>query len=385
MKLLSKYMTKECSGRVVLIPDDNEDMWHIYNLIQEGDNLKATTFRKVTIESATGTTGSNRVRTTLTICIESVEYDTQGSVIRVKGKNIVENQYVKMGQYHTLDIELNRKFTLSKAYWDSIALDRLELACDPTQSADLGAVIMQPGLAHICLVTPSMTLIRAKIDVNIPRKRKSFCAQHEKGLQKFFEAISQGLLRHMNFEIVKCILLASPGFVKDQFFEYMCQMAVKNDIKVLLENKNKFVLCHSSSGFKHSLKEVLSDPLLQSRLADTKAASEVKTLQTFYTTLQNEPSKAFYGIKHVEKANECQAIETLLISDKLFRCSNIADRKRFVLLVDSVKDNGGEVRLFSSLHISGEQLDQLTGVAAILRFPMQELDDEPDDSSSDED
>jgi protein pelota len=65
--------------------------------------------------------------------------------------------------------------------------------------------------------------------------------------------------------------------------------------------------------------EVLSDPLLQSRLADTKAASEVKSLQAFYTMLQNEPSKAFYGIKHVEKANECQAIETLLISDKLFR------------------------------------------------------------------
>ncbi|CAG2121638.1 unnamed protein product, partial [Medioppia subpectinata] len=57
-----------------------------------------------------------------------------------------------------------------------------------------------------------------------------------------------------------------------------------------------------------------------------------------------------------------------------------------VRLVDSVRENGGEVRLFSSLHVSGEQLDQLTGVAAILRFPMQDLEDEPyedDDSSSD--
>ena len=121
-------------------------MWHIYNLIQEGDSLKATTFRKVTLESSTGsTTGSNRVRTTLTISIEAIEYDTQGSVVRVKGRNIVENQYVKMGQYHTLDIELNRKFTLAKAHWDSIALDRLELACDPTQTADLGAVVMNEG------------------------------------------------------------------------------------------------------------------------------------------------------------------------------------------------------------------------------------------------
>ncbi len=33
----------------------------------------------------------------------------------------------------------------------------------------------------------------------------------------------------------------------------------------------------------------------------------------------SDPLKAFYGIKHVEKANENQAIETLLISDSLFR------------------------------------------------------------------
>lgn len=184
---------------MVLIPEESEDMWHIYNLLQEGDALRATTFRKVTVESATGTTGSNRVRTTLTIAIEAIEYDTQGCVVRVKGRNIVENDYVKMGQYHTLDIELNRKFRLSKTYWDSIALERLDMACDPTRSADLGAVVMNEGIAHVCLVTASMTLVRAKIDVNIPRKRKGQCSQHEKGLQKFFEAVMQAILRHFDF------------------------------------------------------------------------------------------------------------------------------------------------------------------------------------------
>lgn len=64
----------------------------------------------------------------------------------------------------------------------------------------------------------------------------------------------QAILRHVNFDIVKCVLIASPGFVKDQFFEFMFQQAVKNDCKVLLENKGKFILVHSSSGFKHSLK-----------------------------------------------------------------------------------------------------------------------------------
>lgn len=65
--------------------------------------------------------------------------------------------------------------------------------------------------------------------------------------------------------------------------------------------------------------EVLQDPTVVNKISDTKAAGEVKAMETFYTTLQCEPAKAFYGKKHVEKANEAQAIETLLISDNLFR------------------------------------------------------------------
>uniref|UniRef100_A0A8C2WPB2 Pelota mRNA surveillance and ribosome rescue factor n=1 Tax=Cyclopterus lumpus TaxID=8103 RepID=A0A8C2WPB2_CYCLU len=42
-------------------------------------------------------------------------------------------------------------------------------------------------------------------------------------------------------------------------------------------------------------------------------------------------------------------------------------------------------RIFSSLHVSGEQLTQLSGVAAILRFPIADLSETEDDSSSDED
>lgn len=30
-----------------------------------------------------------------------------------------------MGAYHTLDLELNRKFTLFKENWDTIALERI--------------------------------------------------------------------------------------------------------------------------------------------------------------------------------------------------------------------------------------------------------------------
>lgn len=73
-------------------------------------------------------------------------------------------------------------------------------------------------------------------------------------MAKFYDNVMQAILRHINFDIVKCVLIASPGFVRDQFYDYMFQMAIKMDNKILLENKSKFMLVHSSSGFKHSLR-----------------------------------------------------------------------------------------------------------------------------------
>uniref|UniRef100_A0A1B0G3D8 Pelota N-terminal domain-containing protein n=1 Tax=Glossina morsitans morsitans TaxID=37546 RepID=A0A1B0G3D8_GLOMM len=52
---------------------------------------------------------------------------SKDSALRLKDRNIVENQYVKMGAYHTLDLELNRKFELRKREWDTVALERIDI------------------------------------------------------------------------------------------------------------------------------------------------------------------------------------------------------------------------------------------------------------------
>ncbi|XP_056851552.1 protein PELOTA 2-like [Raphanus sativus] len=110
-------------------------------------------------------------------------------------------------------------------------------------------------------------------------------------------------------------------------------------------------------------------------IKDTKAAKEVKALNDFFTMLSNDPARACYGPKHVEVAHERMAVQTLLITDELFRNSDVKTRKKYVDLVESVKDSGGEAFIFSSMHVSGEQLAQLTGIAALLRFPLPDLED----------
>jgi len=89
------------------------------------------------------------------------------------------------------------------------------------------------------------------------------------------------------------------------------------------------------------------------------------------------------------RAADIGAIATLLISDNLFRSPQAEDRKRYVELVEGVRDGGGKALIFSTMHVSGERLQQLGGLAAILRFPLGEEEEalaaQEDDSDSDED
>ncbi|KAG9305437.1 hypothetical protein G9A89_021155 [Geosiphon pyriformis] len=379
MKLIKRYIERDFSGHVVLCPEELEDMWHVYNLISIGDQLKAKTIRHIQNISATGSVESQRLSLTLTITVENVDFDAQAGLLRIRGRNVVENKYVKMGMYHTIDLELNRNFTLYKADWDIIARERVEEACDITKTADIAAVVLQEGLANVCLITQHMTIVRQRIEHPIPRKRKGSVTNHEKGLEKFYDQVMQAILRHVNFDVVKVAILASPGFVKDQLYEYVFAEAVKTDNKAFLENKSKFLLIHSSSGHKHSLQEVLQDPVVQAQLADTKYAREMMTLDKFFKMLNEDPDKAFYGWNHVKKAGDLGAIGTLMLSDELFRSADIPTRKKYIKLVKSVRDMGGKVLIFSSLHVSGENLNQLTGVAAILNFPLPDVDEEEEE------
>lgn len=102
------------------------------------------------------------------------------------------------------------------------------------------------------------------------------------------------------------------------------------------------------------------------------------------TLLRKDDGRAWYGPKEVEKAVEKGAVGrgggVLLISNSLFRAQDVASRRRWVELVDKVNDvEGGEVRVLSSEHESGKRLEGLGGVAAILTFPLDDLDESGDE------
>jgi len=82
---------------------------------------------------------------------------------------------------------------------------------------------MEEGVAHLCYIKSAITLIKEKIEKSIPKK-KSGADVHEKALNIFFKNCFDIMIK-IDFEKIKCLIIASPGFVKDYFYKFIREMA----------------------------------------------------------------------------------------------------------------------------------------------------------------
>ncbi len=206
----------------------------------------------------------------------------------------------------------------------------------------------------------------------MPRKHGAAAAGLDKAVSKFFEQILQALLRHVDFGTVRCLLVAGPGFTKDALVSFLNAEAQRRELRPLLEARSKIVTAHASSGYKHALQEALAEPSVAARVKDTRASAEVAALDAFFEMMSSDSSRAFYGPGHVRAAHELGAVQTLLLSDGLFRTAAPAERKAWVELVESVRAGGGTAHVFSAAHVSGEQLNQARAPLrrCVLRFAL---------------
>ena len=377
MRVLNQKIDEFGYGFVTLKMEESDDMWHAYNLISRGDAVKGQTFRKVKEESKTGSVVSSKKRIVLFLKVEKIDYEIEGPSLRVSGVSASENQYMQIGQYHTIELTLNMVFSIYKKNWDELHRERLEMASNPEVSCEVAAIVMEQGLAHICLITNTAAVVKVKVEAHIPRKLKG--AQGlDKALEKFFEKCVNSLTQHLNFENIKSLLIASPGFTKDQFLQYL------QAHKPPWFESQSIILAHASSGEKIALQDTLADPEVKMKLSNSKFSHDMDAIEEFFLVLSKEPNRAVYSLKDVETSAKQQAISELFISDATLRKHRIVERQKIIEIMKSVRENGGNVNTLSSLHVAGERLNQLSGIAALLRFPVYDLQDN-ENSSENED
>ncbi|KDN50948.1 hypothetical protein RSAG8_00577, partial [Rhizoctonia solani AG-8 WAC10335] len=388
MQLIGRRIDKDGVGYVTLVPQDDEDMWHIYNLIQEGDQVRAAAVRRVQSVTATGSTSSERVHLHLTLRVTKVEFSsssnsaaaadvaqpTNGPVmptanLSISGRVSEENRHVKMGAFHTLDLEAHRNVKIIKEYWDSIALQRVEEAIVPGRGAEVGAIVCGEGTAAICLLSEHMTVIRQRIEVPVPRKRMGSSTLHEKRLAKHSTKRSTPH-SFVTFPSSRSVSLLSPARVLQKI---PCTTIFSRKPRV--HRTRRFSKPGTSlSGFMFRAHTCTAWSTYSRALRSTYNSKKLNLHEKgscwFFKMLGDDEMRAWYGPDHVVLAADRGAIGTLLISDELFRSGDVNERKKYVALVESVRKKRGEVLIFSSMHETGQQLNQLTGVAAILTFPL---------------
>jgi len=331
-------------------PEDADDIWALYNLISAGDEVECVTMRKVLQESSSGeVVDSQKIKMVLAVRVEKLDVDLSNASLRINGKNVKENRHVKLGSYHTLDVGPGRWVKLTKPAWDALSVELLEQALANAGKAEMGAIVMQEGLAHVCTLAPTGTRVLQRVEVTMPKRKIGPTSQSEKAMEKFQTLCLEAMLQHIRFEALKAVVIASNAdSLRDDLYRRLIEHAQSKDVKPILENKSKFMRVAVASGQPTALETVLKEPRIAAILADTKAAIEARVLDAFHKMHNHDPERTTYGAKHVESATEQCAVRQLLLSDALFRSTNVDDRKLFAKIVGTVRENGGDVVIFAT-------------------------------------
>lgn len=131
------------------------------------------TTRKIVDDS--NASGLKKIRKrvlTLTLQIIEINYFAKEDrlCISIKGRNAKENDFLKIGQFHTFEIELETRLTIMKEEWALYEINLLKQISQDDDGVEIAAMVMEEGVAHLCYVKPSITLLKKKVERNISKK-----------------------------------------------------------------------------------------------------------------------------------------------------------------------------------------------------------------------
>ena len=180
--------------------DNAEELWDLYNILEVGDSIRLATSRKVQHDTGSKTTSFKKT-ITITLKIEDIEFSPNS--INIKGKNISENEYIKIGQYQTDEIVVNTTFTLSKNYWDDIHLETLKKITDIRVMSEIVAILMEAGIANLFYITSNQTVSKGKITQSVPKKKAY--SKHDVKENEFFNKILNQFIKRLSPELAEIV------------------------------------------------------------------------------------------------------------------------------------------------------------------------------------
>ncbi|MCL4373378.1 MAG: mRNA surveillance protein pelota [Candidatus Marsarchaeota archaeon] len=280
--------------------DTFEDLWSLQRIIFAGDNVKAETERR--FKSSEGDVGELK-QVVITVKAEKTELDKTARRLRVIGK-IVEGrplEYVKLNSYHTLNIAEGDIIEIRKEQWPDYLVDIVKEAVSNTKRRRLGIIVMDDDQA-----LPAYVLgygvefgneMYSRLSKRMPVK------EFEEQKKKFFE----GVLSVIKTMDVDTVIVAGPGFAKDDFKAYI----ESNGIKL-----GKELVYYSVSNAERSgVYELIKSESVSSLLGKDQVRGEFKLMENFLIGLSSGRSK--YGLEAVSKAVDDFSASLIIVNDSV--------------------------------------------------------------------
>ncbi len=363
-KRIKKRKEKGKIGEISLIPESLDDLWHLKHVVEAGDLVYSLTYRK--IEKATDKirpdkTDKKPLR--LGIRTESVEFHKFSRRLRIKGV-IEEGMETELGSYHTFNIEPDVELSIVKT-WKVHQLGRIREAEKAVASPDVIIVTIEEG--EVVVGRVRQYGVDELFSIRYGSGKGMDSGRGEGRKKDFFYAVLNQLKNSFLSTSAEAIIIAGPGFVKNDFFSFMKE----KDAELAKRARTEQTSSIGMSGFI----EVLKRGAVERLKREERLTLEVRLLDRLMEEISKEKEgKAVYGKAQVRNALQYGAIETLLISDEKLMAPGVEEEKNeeermeIESMLKDVERGRGKIVVFSTEFEPGKRLNGLGGIAALLRF-----------------
>lgn len=330
-------------GEIAITAETLDDLWHLKYIIEKGDLVFALTKRKA--DSASDKLRPEKVekvKVRLGIRVEEMEFHKFANRLRIHGP--IEHG-MDVGSYHTLNVEIGTNISIIKERWKNDQLQRIQDAEEAGKRPKVVIVAVEEGDADIGFVR--------HYGIEVYSHIRQSSGKRENGLRSEFfrEIVDQ--LRHAVPEDAS-IVIAGPGFTKEDFLKYFHETEPEMASKALTEDTSMIGM----SGFQEVLRRGAVDRIMQ----ESRIARESSLMEDLLREISMD-GKAAYGFADVKNALKYGAVETLLIADETLREGREKGEDIDKVLME-VEQAQGKVVVFSTAFEPGEKLHKLGGVAA---------------------
>ena len=356
MKVLEKNLKK---GIVKVLPESLDDLWHLYNILEPNDEVYARTTREVKSDEPYGRPKKGRrVSVFLGIRVWRTLWDRSLNRLRVHGVVCEAPEDIHVtGSHHTINVTVNEPITIVKREWAKHHLDRLERA---SKVGITPIIILSMDDEEYCIGVLRQYGIDVRVEERTRLPGKLEADRRAEALKGFFKVTLRSL-RDIWTMLHGPIVIIGPGFIKEQFFTYLKNMA-PDIAKAVIDVKGV------GSGGLSGIHEAMRSGVLTKALKHVRILEETRLVEEVLARLGGGKMNVTYGFDDVKRVSEIGAVEKLLLADVTLRKASDEERGALERLIREVEKKGGQVVVVSTEHEAGRKLLALGGVAALLRF-----------------